>query len=73
MKIKTAAVLLVATLTLALSGCGQTAGVESGSGNAPVNHYTFWQELPDGARVMCVWAKDGRGGGLSCNWNDVKE
>jgi len=83
-----AAVAGAALLALALTGC---AGGPSGAGNGgstdpelnaqltPSTHYSFVQELQDGRKVLCVWAKDGYGGGLSCDWetiapkNDKKE
>lgn len=62
--------LIIATASLALAACGNTEGVESGADDAPRTHYTFWQETPNG-RVLCVWAKSGHGGGLSCDWSGV--
>lgn len=73
MKRTITALLLVSVTALTLSACAQTDGIESGSDNTPAHHYTFWQELPDDQRVMCVWAQaDIRSGGLSCNWNDIQ-
>ncbi|WP_217181610.1 hypothetical protein [Streptomyces sp. AC495_CC817] len=51
----------------ALTGCGIQEGAET-SRYYPESHYTFEQELPDGGTVLCVWAKSGYGGGLSCDW-----
>lgn len=63
---------LLATAFL-LVGCGTTDGAEDGSGNTPNTHYTFYQELPDGGRVLCVWAKSGYGGGPSCDWANKED
>lgn len=54
-----------------LAGCGPKEGAEI-SPNNPESHYTFEQELPDGGTVLCVWAKSGSGGGLSCDWAGVQ-
>lgn len=64
---KIVTILAVCAGALALAGCGIQEGSESSS-HYPVSHYTFVQELPDGDSVLCVWAKDGYGGGLSCDW-----
>ena len=54
-----------------LSGCasGGGGGVEDGGDNVPATHYTFYQDVPNGGQVLCVWAKSGYGGGLSCDWD----
>lgn len=52
---------------LVLAGCGIQEGAET-SEYYPTTHYTFEQELPDGTSVLCIWAKSGYGGGLSCDW-----
>lgn len=62
---------LMVTLLFTTSACGSTDGVENGGTNAPKTHYTFYQDTPDG-RVLCVWAKSGYGGGLSCDWAGAK-
>lgn len=72
-----AAAAAVAFLTLALTGCAS----ESGNGGStdpeinaqltPSDHYSFVQELQDGRKVLCVWAKSGYGGGLSCDWESI--
>ena len=28
--------------------------------------------LPNGGQVLCIWEKDGYGGGLSCDWQGVQ-
>lgn len=57
---------------LALSACGTTDGAEDGTVRNPATSYTFWQEIPNGGKVLCVWAKSGYGGGLSCDWKGAK-
>lgn len=66
-----------AFLALALTGCASGAG-NGGSTDPELNdqrtpsvHYSFVQELPDGRKVLCVWAKSGYGGGLSCDWESI--
>ncbi len=61
----------VTLLAVALTGCGIQEGQET-SRYYPETHYTFEQELPDGSAVLCVWAKSGEGGGLSCDWGGVR-
>lgn len=78
MKKRLAAVAAAATLlTLVLTGCTSEAG-NGGSTDPEINaqltphtHYSFVQELQDGRKVLCVWAKDGYGGGLSCDWDTI--
>lgn len=63
---------LAATAALLLAGCG---GSEDALGNeAPADHYTFVQELPNGGTVLCVWANTttGHAGGISCDWEGVE-
>ena len=81
-----ALVAAVAAASVGLVACAATAEADGDGGAVqPGNdvvksdsrgyihtHYTFWQELPDGTRVLCVWAEGSRSGGLSCNWNDVQ-
>jgi hypothetical protein len=38
------------------------------SGPAPTTHYTFYQELPTGNKVLCVWAGSGSAGGVTCDF-----
>jgi len=66
-----------AFLALALTGCSAGSG-NGGSTDPEINaqltpgtHYSFVQELQDGRKVLCVWAKDGYGGGLSCDWETI--
>ena len=57
---------------LVLTGCSATEGAESGVKNkTPSEHYTFWQATPSG-QVLCVWAAEGYGSGVSCDWEHVK-
>lgn len=81
---KTVALVAAAVVSLtALSACGsgsdssgtpQKSSAEKSkelSGENLSQHYVFYQELPDGRRVMCVWAKWGNGGGPSCDWEGL--
>lgn len=64
----------MAAIFMTLAACGTPEGVENGENRStPDTHYTFLQELPDGSEVLCIWAKTGRGAGLSCDWAGVKE
>lgn len=56
-----------AVAILALSGCAASEGETVGT-YAPQSHYVFQQEVESGRFVTCVWAKNGYGGGLSCDW-----
>lgn len=69
-KIRLAFAAVLALLLLTACG-GKTEGAESGVDSEPHSHYTFWQKTPNG-QVLCVWAKSGYGGGLSCDWEHVK-
>ncbi len=69
--------LALAAVLLAATGCGETEGAEDTGAtddgtntSTPESHYSFWQETPNGD-VLCVWAKDGYGGGLSCDWHHL--
>lgn len=57
-------------VAVSLAGCGasEPESAESGKQRTTETNYTFYQKLPNGERVLCVWAKDGYGGGLSCDW-----
>ena len=64
-----AAVALAAVLLLA--GCasahGPTPTGPAGEAQRPCT-LSVWVQTVDGRRVPCVWAKEGQGGGLSCDW-----
>jgi len=51
-----------------LTGCGIQEGQET-SKNYPESHYVFEQEMPNGDRIQCIWAKSGYGGGPSCDFD----
>lgn len=56
-----------------LTGCGSPLqGTDAKGNKAPQHHYAFYQDLPDGRTVLCVWAKSGYGGGVSCDWSTAK-
>jgi hypothetical protein len=39
------------------------------AGQPPYYHYSYYQTLPDGYKLLCVYAADdSRAGGPSCNW-----
>lgn len=59
--------LLALAASLLLTGCG--TGEENGGEHTPEKHYSFWQDLPNGEKVLCVWANSVYGGGLSCDWS----
>lgn len=40
--------------------------------NEPSTHGSYWQELPEGGKVQCVWAQGFRAGGLSCDWANAE-
>jgi hypothetical protein len=68
-------VLIAATASVAACGSGGGEGSEPDT-REPGTHYTFWQDLPaeaGGGRVLCVWAKSGYGGGLSCDWQGRRQ
>lgn len=75
---KPAALAAVAVLSIiSLGACASSppgASGSDGSSNedtsqpAPDTHYSFYETLPDGQKVLCIWAKTGYGGGLSCDW-----
>ncbi|AEK08029.1 hypothetical protein ANAYA_70 [Mycobacterium phage Anaya] len=57
---------VVVILALTLTGC---SGTDQETGNTvPSWIAPHSVDLPDGRRVLCVWEKDGYGGGLSCDW-----
>ncbi|AXC35812.1 membrane protein [Mycobacterium phage Beezoo] len=54
-------------LTMMLTGC---SGTDQETGNdIPSWIAPHTVNLPDGRKVLCVWEKDGYGGGLSCDWS----
>jgi len=63
-------VLAIATVLL-LTGCATTD--QTGNYHLPahgdVNGWSYIQDLPDGRQVICVGST---GGGLSCDWSNVK-
>lgn len=68
MRKKISAIIGAVMLLGALSACGETSGSETPGSYYPEEHYTFYQELPGGEKVLCVWAKSGYGGGPSCDF-----
>jgi len=66
-----------ALVALALTGCAAGASSDGDSTSkeesqeTPYEHYTFEQKLPDGRKVLCVWAADYKAGGLSCDWESL--
>jgi hypothetical protein len=56
-------------LLLALTGCGTTTDT-SGEEQAHT-FYTFYQDLPDGSKVLCI-AEDFNGA-ISCDWANKVE
>lgn len=73
MKLRSALIAAVAlSLTAGLSGCvyqDDTGAKPTEEQESPYYHYSFEQKLPDGRKVLCVWASEGDGsGGPSCDW-----
>ena len=73
-----AAIALTASLTACSSGDGNTSPAEEDKVVSTPSHEAttpdtnvFIQNLPDGRQVLCVWAKRGNGGGLSCDWESL--
>ncbi len=67
-------IVAAAALALLLTACG---GPPSGSavtpaGNAPPSIVTFYADLPDGRRVLCVYAGWSNQGGPSCDWERAR-
>lgn len=68
-------------LSLSLTGCATQAQQEAARSEKsekvekqrdPREHYSFEQKLPDGEKVLCVWAENGyESGGLSCDWEGL--
>lgn len=64
--------LIVATAAaLLLAGCG-TKNTAEPSEKYPETRVTFTADLPDGREVLCIFAKAGYGGGLSCDWDNAR-
>lgn len=61
-----------------LSGCGGSSvqpapvatppATQSAQSITPWDHGVFYEKLPDGYGLMCVYARNGYDGGLSCDW-----
>lgn len=43
---------------------------QQAAGYTPGHHGVFYQPLPDGYQLLCVYARDARSGGPSCYWED---
>ena len=61
----------VALAMTALVGCASGEASPTTNGNRPEQVQAFDVNLEDGRTVLCVWAKSGYGGGLSCDWTEV--
>lgn len=79
MKRKFTAIVGIST-TLILTACGsngQSATTGSSVSSPPGTHYTFYQDLPDGGKVLCIWVSTsssyGGNGGLSCDWESLHQ
>ena len=72
---KIAAVIFLSSL-IALTGCNYSGVSDEATNNSEVPFLpktsVFTQSLPDGGSVVCIWAFDNHGGGLSCDWDSVK-
>lgn len=69
---KITAIIMGVALAFSLAACAAPedggAVTEGGMGNAPYTN-VFVQTMPDGREITCIFAKQGYGGGLSCDWN----
>ncbi|QFG14115.1 hypothetical protein I5G97_gp039 [Mycobacterium phage Curiosium] len=59
-------------LAMMLTGCSSPTVAADGTGSAPGEVTVHYVDLPDGRKVLCVFEKDGYGGGLSCDWSRVR-
>lgn len=58
------------TAVVLLSGCSATQrsdGTSDGIADTP-DVTSLYVDTIDGHRVLCVWARQGYGGGVSCDW-----
>ncbi|MEO5949748.1 MAG: hypothetical protein ABIP74_05065 [Candidatus Saccharimonas sp.] len=74
----------IAIATMLLTGCGggsvttpdpgpTTPEVTAQSeGYEPSSHGVYYEKLPDGYDLMCVYARAGSSGGVSCDWEGHK-
>lgn len=86
MKIRPFALAAVAAAMLALTGCASSATSSGSSSepavtelrprynpeslDPPYYNYAYYQTLPDGYELLCIYGADGdRAGGPSCNWD----
>jgi hypothetical protein len=58
--------LSAAAAALLLTACG--SGHDAEGHERPRTVQPHYVDLPDGRRVLCVWEKQGYGGGVSCDW-----
>lgn len=65
-----AGVLTVLAVAATVSGC---AGNDHEGNTTPGIVWTHYVDLPHGGHVLCVWEKDGYGGGLSCDWQGARQ
>lgn len=59
-------IITVIALAAALTACSEQGEVTEREAEE------FTQTTSDGEAVVCLWFKDGYGGGLSCNWEDAR-
>lgn len=60
----------LSTVAVLVAACGDNSAGESGP--LPESIKTHTVNLPDGRNVLCVFEKDGYGGGLSCDWSNAR-
>ncbi|GAA4762483.1 hypothetical protein [Microbacterium gilvum] len=67
-KLRGAAAAVGVLATVALAGCATGSASPETNERRPEQVQAFEVKLDDGRSVLCVWAKSGYGGGLSCDW-----
>ncbi len=63
---------LAALAVITLAGCAGTSDAESVDAK-PQRRAAWVQPLPDGGEVVCIFAKSGYAGGVTCDWDNATE
>lgn len=74
---KSKVIAVVAVMSIGLTGCSAFSGADGNTAQPDGGRHpeTVWPHtviLPDGRHVLCVFEKQGYGGGLSCDWSNAK-
>jgi hypothetical protein len=64
---------LTAVILAVLAGCASTTTDTESVDATPHRRAAWVQPLPDGREVVCVFAKSGYAGGLTCDWDTATE